>query len=126
MLLLACLHMHLQTFFVDDDLKESCQLGAVLWSCTNTLLPALPICHAAHFLPELLQTFFVDDDLKESCQLDAVLCMVDAKHITQHLDEVKPADVVNEAGGCNTTLCLLCCLPQLFIASKCVSPVEYS
>jgi G3E family GTPase len=44
----------------------------------------------------------VDDDLKESCQLDAVLCMVDAKHITQHLDEVKPEDVVNEAGGCTS------------------------
>jgi G3E family GTPase len=43
----------------------------------------------------------VDDDLKESCQLDAVLCMVDAKHITQHLDDVKPEDVVNEAGGCS-------------------------
>jgi G3E family GTPase len=46
-----------------------------------------------------LQTFFVDDDLKESCQLDAVLCLVDAKHITQHLDEVKPEGVVNEAGA---------------------------
>jgi len=44
------------------------------------------------------QTFFVDDDLKEACQLDAVLTVVDSKHLVQHIDEVKPADVVNEAG----------------------------
>jgi hypothetical protein len=44
------------------------------------------------------QTFFVDEDLKDACQLDAVLTVVDAKHVTQHLDDVKPADVVNEAG----------------------------
>lgn len=41
----------------------------------------------------------MDDDLKEACQLDAVLCLVDAKHILQHLDEQKPDGVVNEAGG---------------------------
>jgi hypothetical protein len=58
-------------------------------------------CVVTQYLTPLtcLQTFFVDDDLKESCQLDAVLCMVDAKHITQHLEEVKPEGVVNEAGG---------------------------
>lgn len=49
-------------------------------------------------LSRCMQTFFVDDDLKENCQLDAVLCLVDSKHITQHLDEVKPEGVVNEAG----------------------------
>jgi G3E family GTPase len=42
----------------------------------------------------------VDDDLKDACQLDAVLTVVDSKHLVQHLDEVKPADVVNEAGDC--------------------------
>lgn len=44
------------------------------------------------------QTFFVDDDLKEQTRLDAVVTVVDAKHLVQHLDEVKPEDVVNEAG----------------------------
>lgn len=43
------------------------------------------------------QTFFVDDDIKAGCQLDAVLTLVDAKHITQHLDDVKPDGAVNEA-----------------------------
>jgi G3E family GTPase len=32
------------------------------------------------------------------CQLDAVLTLVDCRHVTQHLDEEKPEDVVNEAG----------------------------
>ena len=40
----------------------------------------------------------MDDDLKDACQLDAVLTVVDAKHVSMHLDEVKPEDVVNEAG----------------------------
>lgn len=30
--------------------------------------------------------------------LDAVLTLVDAMHVTQHLDEEKPDGVVNEAG----------------------------
>ncbi len=29
--------------------------------------------------------------------LDAVLTVVDCKHVTQHLDEVKPEGIVNEA-----------------------------
>jgi len=29
--------------------------------------------------------------------IDSVLCLVDAKHIIQHLDEVKPDDAINEA-----------------------------
>ncbi len=32
--------------------------------------------------------------------LDAVLTVVDARHVTQHLDDVKPEGVVNEAGVC--------------------------
>ena len=47
----------------------------------------------------VIQTFFVDDDLKEATRLDAVVTVVDAKHLVQHLDEVKPDDVVNEAGA---------------------------
>ncbi|KAF6264285.1 CobW/HypB/UreG, nucleotide-binding domain-containing protein [Scenedesmus sp. NREL 46B-D3] len=45
----------------------------------------------------VLQTFFVDDDLQESFKLDALITVVDAKHIMQHLDEVKPEGVENES-----------------------------
>ena len=30
-------------------------------------------------------------------RIDAILCVVDAKHIQQHLDEVRDAGVINEA-----------------------------
>lgn len=43
------------------------------------------------------QTFFVDDELSKVCVLDAIVTVVDAKHILQHLDEVKPDGVENEA-----------------------------
>jgi G3E family GTPase len=33
------------------------------------------------------QTFFVDEDMAENFRLDAVVTLVDAKHITQHLDD---------------------------------------
>ena len=45
----------------------------------------------------VIQTFFVDDNIKDACVLDAVLTVVDAKHVTQHLDDQKPEGVVNEA-----------------------------
>ena len=35
--------------------------------------------------------------IQESCKLDAVITVVDAKHIIQHLDEVKPEGAENEA-----------------------------
>ena len=34
---------------------------------------------------------------QEGCALDAIITVVDCKHIMQHLDEVKPEGVVNEA-----------------------------
>ena len=43
------------------------------------------------------QTFFADDDLKELVRLDGIVTLVDAKHIEQHLDEVKPDNAVNES-----------------------------
>ena len=43
------------------------------------------------------QTFFVDDMVKSFARLDGIITLVDAKHIEQHLDEVKPEGVVNEA-----------------------------
>lgn len=73
-------------------------------SCRCNVCVCVLLLFAARF-PPWLQTFFVDDDLKEACQLDAVLTVVDSKHLVQHLDEVKPADVVNEAGGGPQTPC---------------------
>ncbi len=43
------------------------------------------------------QTFFMDPELAEVCYLDAIITVVDAKHIIQHLDDVKPDGVENEA-----------------------------
>ena len=43
------------------------------------------------------QTFFVDDMVKSFARLDGIVTLVDAKHIEQHLDEVKPEGAENEA-----------------------------
>jgi len=43
------------------------------------------------------QTFFIDDDIKDMYMLDGICTVVDAKHILQHLREVKPEGVENEA-----------------------------
>merc|ERR1719235_1013243 len=43
------------------------------------------------------QTFFVDDNVKTFARLDGIITLVDAKHIEQHLDEVKPEGAENEA-----------------------------
>merc|ERR1712039_972571 len=43
------------------------------------------------------QTFFADDFVQQHMRLDGILTLVDAKHITQHLDEEKPEGVENEA-----------------------------
>jgi len=43
------------------------------------------------------QTFFADDFIQKNMRLDGILTLVDAKHIVQHLDEVKPEGVENEA-----------------------------
>jgi len=43
------------------------------------------------------QTFFMDESIKEFARLDGIVTMVDAKHITQHLDEEKPEGAENEA-----------------------------
>ena len=42
------------------------------------------------------QTFFVDDNIVERYKLDGIITVVDAKHITQHIDEEKPEGVENE------------------------------
>lgn len=43
------------------------------------------------------QTFFVDEKIEKITSLDAIITVVDAKHIIQHLDEVKPEGVENES-----------------------------
>ena len=43
------------------------------------------------------QTFFVDDNVVDKFKLDGIITVVDAKHVVQHLDEVKPEGVENEA-----------------------------
>ena len=43
------------------------------------------------------QTFFVDEEIAKMYQLDGVITVVDAKHIEQHLDEIKPEGVENES-----------------------------
>lgn len=43
------------------------------------------------------QTFFMDDEIAARLRLDAIVTLVDAAHVTQHLDEVKPEGVENEA-----------------------------
>lgn len=43
------------------------------------------------------QTFFVDDEIRGQLRLDAIVTVVDAAHVLDHLDEIKPDDVENEA-----------------------------
>jgi len=37
------------------------------------------------------QTFFVDEDIKDNFALDGIVTLVDAKHVTQHLDDSEEA-----------------------------------
>eukprot|EP00613_Pedinella_sp_CCMP2098_P021978 CAMPEP_0171694040 /NCGR_PEP_ID=MMETSP0991-20121206/6996_1 /TAXON_ID=483369 /ORGANISM="non described non described, Strain CCMP2098" /LENGTH=454 /DNA_ID=CAMNT_0012282581 /DNA_START=83 /DNA_END=1447 /DNA_ORIENTATION=+ len=43
------------------------------------------------------QTFFVDPEVQKYFRLDGIITMADAKHIEQHLDEVKVEGAENEA-----------------------------
>ena len=43
------------------------------------------------------QTFFVDEKVSAFTRLDGIVTLIDAKHIEQHLDEVKPEGVENES-----------------------------
>ncbi|KAI3844683.1 hypothetical protein MKW92_008257 [Papaver armeniacum] len=45
----------------------------------------------------VIETFCTDEILSKYVKLDGVVTLVDCKHVTQHLDEVKPRFVVNEA-----------------------------
>lgn len=67
-------------------MKRKEKLDAIIIETTGLADPA-PVC----------QTFFVDDEVSSYAELDAVITVVDAKHIIQHLDEVKPDGVENES-----------------------------
>ena len=43
------------------------------------------------------QTFFVNENIVERYKLDGIVTVVDAKHITQHIEEEKPEGVENES-----------------------------
>jgi len=43
------------------------------------------------------QTFFVEPNVQSFARLDGIITLVDAKHVEQHLDEVKPEGAENEA-----------------------------
>ncbi|RHN41750.1 putative P-loop containing nucleoside triphosphate hydrolase [Medicago truncatula] len=45
----------------------------------------------------VIETFFSDELVSEYVKLDGVVTLVDCKHAMQHLNEVKPRFVVNEA-----------------------------
>jgi G3E family GTPase len=45
----------------------------------------------------IIQTFYLEPELLDTLRLDGVVTLVDAKHASMHLDEVKPEGVVNEA-----------------------------
>jgi G3E family GTPase len=61
-------------------------LDGVIIETTGLADPA-PVC----------QSFFVEKKIADKFEIDAVLTVVDAKHIIQHLNEVKPKDCENEA-----------------------------
>jgi G3E family GTPase len=43
------------------------------------------------------QTFFVDDEIRDRLRLDAIITVIDAAHVLDHLAEIKPEGVENEA-----------------------------
>ncbi|CAL0300473.1 unnamed protein product [Lupinus luteus] len=45
----------------------------------------------------IIQTFYAEESIFNEVKLDGVVTLVDAKHATLHLDEIKPKGVVNEA-----------------------------
>jgi G3E family GTPase len=57
-------------------LKRKDKLDGILIETTGLANPA-PVA----------QTFFTDDEMKQSFRLDAIVTVVDAKHVSQHLDK---------------------------------------
>jgi len=66
--------------------KKVAQFDGIIIETTGLADPA-PVC----------QTFFIDEEIQKMYKLDCVITVVDAKHIVERLDEVKPKDVENES-----------------------------
>jgi hypothetical protein len=64
--------------------RQKCNLTN--WSSSGLANPA-----------PIIQTFYLEEHLAHHLRLDGVVTLVDAKHATQHIEEVKPDGVVNEA-----------------------------
>jgi G3E family GTPase len=45
----------------------------------------------------IIYTIQTNPKISEQYRIDSIICLADCKHITQHLDEVKPENAVNEA-----------------------------
>lgn len=70
-------------------------------NCINNLYWKLD-CHLISFAglakpSPVIETFCMDELVSRYVKLDGVVTLVDCKHVMQHLDEVKPRFVVNEA-----------------------------
>merc|ERR1719230_1161968 len=72
--------------FRDRLSSGTLQLDAIVIETTGLADPA-PVA----------QTFFVDEEVAAFAKLDGIVTLVDAKHVSQHLDEEKPEGVENEA-----------------------------
>ena len=66
--------------------EEGTKLDAIVIETTGMADPA-PVA----------QTFFVEKEVSKFARLDGIITLVDAKHIEQHLDEVKPEGAENES-----------------------------
>lgn len=67
-------------------IRRKTKLDAIVIECTGLADPG-PVA----------QSFFMDETIKAKTRLDGIISVVDAKHIVQHLDEVKEEGAVNEA-----------------------------
>ena len=61
---------------------------------SDSLFP--PLCPPCA-LPSTHQTFFINPEVGDLYRIDSILCLVDAKHVREHLHEKKADDAVNEA-----------------------------
>jgi G3E family GTPase len=74
-----------------DLLKRKDKLDGILIETTGLANPA-PVA----------QTFFTDDEIKQNFRLDAIVTVVDAKHVSQHLE--KDDESVKQVGFADVIL----------------------
>lgn len=89
----------LSIFAADCSIQARCRLLNLsviyLCSCSNVCESSC-LSGLANPAP-IIQTFYLEEKLAHHLRLDGVVTLVDAKHATQHIDEVKPDGIVNEA-----------------------------